>query len=91
MSAYGFIETKGFVGCIEAANTMVKAANIEIVGKHEVGGGYVTMIIKGDVGAVKAAVESGVEAVKLIGNVVSAHVIARPHDKLLEVFFSEEE
>ena len=79
--AIGLIETQGLVGIIEAADVMCKAANVEIVGKESVGGGYVTVMVKGDVAAVKAAVEAGAEAVKRIGGKLSlAHIIARPHD-----------
>jgi microcompartment protein CcmL/EutN len=79
--AIGLIETLGFVGIIEAADVMCKAANVEIVGKESVGGGYVTVMVKGDVAAVKAAVEAGAEAVtRMGGKLVVAHIIARPHD-----------
>ena len=78
--AIGLIETQGLVGIIEAADVMCKAANVEIVGKESVGGGYVTVMVKGDVAAVKAAVEAGAEAVTRIGGkLVLAHIIARPH------------
>lgn len=79
MKSKGFIETKGLVAAIEAADAMIKAANVEIVGKKKVGGGLVTVIIEGDVGAVKAAVDAGVSAAQKVGDVVSAHVIARPN------------
>lgn len=91
MNSYGFIETKGFVGSIEAADAMVKAANVELVGQLEIGGGYVTVIIKGDVGAVKAAVDAGAEAAQRVGEVVSVHVIPRPNAGLLEMFLPKEE
>jgi ethanolamine utilization protein EutM len=79
--AIGLIETLGLVGIIEAADVMCKAANVEIVGKESVGGGYVTVMVKGDVAAVKAAVEAGAEAVtRMGGKLVIAHIIARPHD-----------
>ena len=79
--AVGLIETQGLVGIIEAADVMCKAANVEIVGKESVGGGYVTVMVKGDVAAVKAAVEAGAEAVtRMGGKLVVAHIIARPHD-----------
>jgi ethanolamine utilization protein EutM len=79
--AIGLIETLGLVGIIEAADVMCKAANVEIVGKESVGGGYVTVMVKGDVAAVKAAVEAGAEAVtRMGGKLVVAHIIARPHD-----------
>ena len=78
--AIGLIETQGLVGIIEAADVMCKAANVEIVGKESVGGGYVTVMVKGDVAAVKAAVEAGSEAVtRMGGKLVVAHIIARPH------------
>lgn len=91
MNSYGFIETKGFVGSIEAADAMVKAANVELVDQLEIGGGYVTVIIKGDVGAVKAAVDAGAEAAQRVGEVVSVHVIPRPNAGLLEMFLPKEE
>ena len=79
--AIGLIETQGLVGIIEAADVMCKAANVEIVGKESVGGGYVTVMVKGDVAAVKAAVEAGAAAVTRIGGkLVLAHIIARPHN-----------
>ena len=79
--AIGLIETQGLVGIIEAADVMCKAANVEIVGKESVGGGYVTVMVEGDVAAVKAAVEAGAVAVTRIGGkLVLAHIIARPHD-----------
>ncbi|SKC35987.1 BMC domain-containing protein [Maledivibacter halophilus] len=81
MKSKGFIETKGLVAAIEAADAMVKAANIEIVGKKLVGGGFVTVIIEGDVGAVKAAVDAGTDAAKKVGELVSVHVIARPNEE----------
>lgn len=91
MNSYGFIETKGYVGSIEAADAMVKAANVEMVGKVEIGGGYVTVLIKGDVGAVKAAVDAGAEAAQRISELVSAHVIPRPNEGLMELFLANEE
>ncbi|MFT5274950.1 MAG: ethanolamine utilization protein EutM [Saprospiraceae bacterium] len=80
--AIGMIETRGYVPALAAADAMVKAANVEIVARNEVGGGLVSVVIKGDVGAVKAATESGVEAASLIGEVISVHVIPRPHEDL---------
>jgi len=79
MDALGMIETKGLVGAIEAADAMLKTANVELVGKETIGGGYVTVMVRGDVGAVKAATEAGAEAVKKIGELVAVHVIPRPH------------
>lgn len=87
MKSIGFIETKGLVAAIEAADTMEKAANVKLVGKKLIGGGLVTVIIEGDVGAVKAAIDAGAAAAKKIGELVSIHVIARPDitiDKFLE-------
>jgi len=86
MKSKGFIETKGLVAAIEAADAMVKAANVEIVGRKIIGGGLVTVIIEGDVGAVKAAVEVGAEAARKVGELVSVHIIARPNAELDEFF-----
>ncbi len=80
MEALGMIETKGLVGSIEAADAMVKAANVHLIGKGHVGGGLVTVMVRGDVGAVKAAVEAGGAAAKRVGELVSVHVIPRPHE-----------
>ena len=77
--ALGLIETRGLVGSIEAADTMVKAANVQLVGYEQVGGGYVTVMVRGDVGAVQAATDAGAEAAARVGEVVSVHVIPRPH------------
>ncbi len=77
--ALGMIETKGFVGLVEASDAMVKAARVEIVGYEKIGGGYVTAIVRGDVAAVKAAVEAGSRAAEKVGQLVSVHVIPRPH------------
>ncbi len=82
MSALGMIETKGLVGSIEAADAMVKAASVRLIGKVHVGGGLVTVMVRGDVGAVKAATEAGAEAVRRVGELVSVHVIPRPHQEL---------
>lgn len=78
--ALGLIETKGLVGAIEAADAMVKAANVVLVGKEKIGHGLVTVMVRGDVGAVKAATEAGAEAARRVGEVVSVHVIPRPHE-----------
>jgi microcompartment protein CcmL/EutN len=80
--ALGLIETRGLVGAIEAADTMVKAANVTLVSKEEIGGGLVTVMVRGDVGAVQAAVEAGAEAAKTVGELVSVHVIPRPHSEV---------
>ena len=77
--ALGMIETKGFVGMVEAADAMVKAAKVELVGFEKTGGGYVTAIVRGDVAAVKAATEAGQRAAERVGELVSVHVIPRPH------------
>ena len=79
MAAIGFIETKGLVGNIEATDAMLKAADVELVGCEKIGAGLVTVMVQGDVGAVKAATEAGVEAASRIGECVSVHVIPRPH------------
>ena len=79
MAAIGFIETKGLVGTIEATDAMLKAADVELVGCEKIGAGLVTVMVQGDVGAVKAATEAGVEAASRIGECVSVHVIPRPH------------
>ena len=81
-NAIGMIETKGLVGSIEAADAMVKAANVKLMGKEQIGGGYVTVIIEGDVGAIKAATDAGAAAAKRVGELVSVHVIPRPHEEL---------
>jgi ethanolamine utilization protein EutM len=73
------VETKGFVGAVEAADAMVKAANVTLIGQQQVGSGLVTVMVRGDVGAVKAAAEAGAEAAKRVGQLVSVHVIPRPH------------
>ncbi|MRH41660.1 BMC domain-containing protein [Aquibacillus halophilus] len=80
--ALGMIETKGLVGAIEAADAMVKAANVQLVGKEQVGGGLVTVMVRGDVGAVKAATEAGSEAANRVGELVGVHVIARPSSEV---------
>ena len=85
MEALGMIETKGLVGSIEAADAMVKAANVHLIGKEQVGGGLVTVMVRGDVGAVKAAVEAGGAAAKRVGELVSVHVIPRPHGDVEEI------
>lgn len=78
--ALGMIETKGLVGAIEAADAMVKAANVTLVGKEHIGSGLVTVMVRGDVGAVKAATDAGAAAAARVGELISVHVIARPHD-----------
>ena len=82
--ALGMIETKGFVGMVEAADAMVKEARVELVGFEKIGGGYVTAIVRGDVAAVKAATEAGQRAAERVGELVSVHIIPRPHANLDE-------
>ena len=78
-NSLGMIETKGLVGAIEAADVMVKSANVQLVGMEQVGGGLVTVMVRGDVGAVKAATDAGAAAAEKVGELISVHVIARPH------------
>ena len=80
--ALGLIETKGFIGSIEAADAMVKAANVTLIGKEYIGAGYVTVMVRGDVGAVKAATDAGAAAARRVGELVSVHVIPRPHTEV---------
>ena len=80
--ALGMIETKGFVGMVEAADAAVKAARVDLVGYEKIGGGYVTAIVRGDVAAVKAATEAGQRAAERVGELVSVHIIPRPHANL---------
>ena len=80
--ALGMIECKGFVGMVEAADAMVKAAKVELIGYEKIGGGYVTCIVRGDVAAVKAAVEAGARGAERVGELVSTHVIPRPHNNI---------
>jgi ethanolamine utilization protein EutM len=80
--ALGMVETKGLVGAVEAADAMVKAANVSLLGSEYVGGGYVTVMVRGDVGAVKAATDAGAAAAKRVGELVSVHVIPRPHSEV---------
>jgi len=80
--ALGMIETRGFIGMVEASDAMVKAAKVELMGFERTGGGYVTAIVRGDVAAVKAAVEAGSKTAEKIGELVSVHVIPRPHENV---------
>lgn len=80
--ALGLIETRGLVGAIEAADAMIKAANVRLVGREQIGGGLVTVMVRGDVGAVKAATDAGAVAAGKVGEVISVHVIPRPHDEV---------
>ena len=81
-NALGMVETRGLVAAIEAADAMVKAANVQLVGKEQVGGGLVTVMVRGDVGAVKAATEAGAAAAEKIGELISVHVSPRPHTEV---------
>ncbi|MEK3936627.1 BMC domain-containing protein [Sporosarcina sp. FSL W7-1349] len=81
-TALGMVETKGLIGSIEAADAMAKAANVNLIGKVHVGGGIVTVLVRGDVGAVKAATDSGAAAAQRVGELLSVHVIPRPHNEL---------
>lgn len=80
------IETKGYVGAVEASDAMVKAANVTLVKTIPIGGGLITILAKGDVGSVKAAVDAGGKAAGKVGELISSHIIARPHDDLLKMF-----
>lgn len=80
--ALGMVETKGLVGGIEAADAMVKAANVELIGTEQIGAGLVTVYVQGDVGAVKAATDAGAAAAERVGELISVHVIPRPHDEV---------
>ncbi len=86
MTALGMVETRGQTGIVEATDAMLKAADVQLVKSIPIGGAYVTVIVKGDVGSVKAAVDAGAEAAGKVGELVAAHVIARPHEQLLENF-----
>lgn len=82
MNALGMIETKGLVAAIEAADAMVKAANVRLIGREQVGSGLVTVMVRGDVGAVKAATDAGAAAAERVGELISVHVIPRPHNEV---------
>ncbi|MEN6411993.1 MAG: BMC domain-containing protein [Veillonellales bacterium] len=83
--ALGMVETKGLIAAIEAGDTMLKAANVELIGYEKIGGGFVTVMVRGDVGAVKAAAESGGQAAQRLGELISVHVIPRPHTDLEKI------
>ncbi len=85
-NAIGFVETRGYVAAFSAADAMVKAANVTIIGREQVGAGLVSVLVQGDVGAVKAATEAGSEAASTVGEVVSVHVIPRPHPDVTKTF-----
>ena len=84
--AIGMIETKGYTGSVEASDAMVKAANVVLVKTIPIGGGLITVLAKGDVGSIKAAVDAGAKAAAKVGELVSSHIIARPHEDVLKVF-----
>ena len=86
MEAIGMIETKGYVGLVEASDAMCKAANVDLIKRIEIGGGFVTTVVRGDVGSVKAAVDAGSAAAGKVGELVSSHVIPAPHEGLTGVF-----
>jgi microcompartment protein CcmL/EutN len=83
--ALGLVETRGLIGSVEAADAMVKAANVVLVGKEYIGAGYVTVMVRGDVGAVKAATDAGAAAARRVGELVAVHVIPRPHTEVEKV------
>ena len=83
--ALGMVETRGFIGSVEAADAMVKAANVTLVGSEYIGAGYVTVLVRGDVGAVKAATDAGAAAARRVGELISVHVIPRPHSEVERV------
>ncbi len=85
LEALGLVETKGLVGSIEAADAMVKSANVLLIGKEYIGAGYVTVMVRGDVGAVKAATDAGAAAARRVGELVSVHVIPRPHSEVEKI------
>ena len=82
IKALGMIETRGFTAMVEASDAMVKAAKVELIGYEKIGGGYVTAIVRGDVAAVRAAVDAGIRAAERVGEIVSTHVIPRPHENV---------
>lgn len=88
--ALGMVETKGYVGAIEAADAMVKSANVVLIGSQRVGSGLVTVLVRGDVGAVKAATDAGAVAAQNVGELVSVHVIPRPHNDVEKILPSAE-
>ena len=83
--ALGLIETRGLIGAVEAADAMVKAANVVLIGKEYIGAGYVTVMVRGDVGAVKAATDAGAAAARRVGELLSVHVIPRPHNEVEKI------
>ena len=87
--AIGMIETRGYVGSVEASDAMVKAANVTLVKTIPIGGGLITVLARGDIGSIKAAVDAGSKAAGKVGELVSAHILARPHEDLLKIFVGE--
>jgi len=87
--ALGMIETKGYVGSVEASDAMVKAANVSLVKTVPIGGGLITVLCRGDVGSVKAAVDAGAKAASKVGELVSSHILARPHEDLMKSFLGD--
>ena len=85
LEALGMIETRGFVGAVEAADVMVKAANVVLIGQEYIGAGFVTVLVRGDVGAVKAATDAGAAAARRVGELISVHVIPRPHQEVEKI------
>lgn len=88
--ALGMVETKGLIGAVEAADAMVKAANVNLIGYEKIGFGLVTVMVRGDVGAVKAATDAGAEAARNVGELISVHVIPRPHSEVERVLLKGE-
>ena len=89
-NSLGMVETKGLVGAVEAADAMVKAANVILVGKETIGGGFVTVMVRGDVGAVKSATDAGAAAAQRVGELLSVHVIPRPHEEVNTMLYETE-
>ena len=87
--ALGMIETRGYTGAVEASDAMVKAANVSLVKTIPIGGGYITVLVQGDVGSVRAAVDAGARAASRVGELISSHIIPRPHEDLLATFMGD--
>jgi ethanolamine utilization protein EutM len=85
MNALGMVETRGLVASIEAADAMIKTAYVKLIGQEEIGGGYITVFVRGEIGAVRSAVDAGAAAAKRAGELVAVHVIARPHDAIEKI------
>ncbi len=83
--ALGMVETRGLIASIEAADAMVKAANVQLIGREQIGAAFVTVLVRGDVGAVKAATDAGAAAARRVGELVAVHVIPRPHDEVEKI------